>query len=398
MHASSILRRCLAPVLDPMHGARRKRLLTAVDALASGRRLSLTALARSWPDAEWMHAPMKALDRLLSNAHLHAEVGPLQKAMSVWLLRGTSNPIVLVDWADLKGDGRWAVLRASVPIGGRALTWFEQIFPLERMGQPQAQHEFLRAFARIVPDGVVPILVTDAGFRSDWLRAVRDLHWHYVSRVRNNTKVMSADDREWRPCSSLHTQVTAQARDLGAWQLVKGNPMPTRLVLARRRSKGRDQLTRSGQPQQSKLARKARKSAREPWLLATSLDAKACSAHAVVVAYGRRMQIEEAFRDLKSHRYGVGFEDCLTSKPERLAILLLLNAMASLAAWLMGLAAAAHVQNDPLTRQPKQRGRYSLLRRGFEWLRRAELPPEIVALLHLRDLQRLTLEAPANRG
>jgi hypothetical protein len=48
MHASSILRRCLAPVLDPMHGARRKRLLTAVDALASGRRLSLTALARSW--------------------------------------------------------------------------------------------------------------------------------------------------------------------------------------------------------------------------------------------------------------------------------------------------------------------------------------------------------------
>jgi hypothetical protein len=59
MHVSSILRRCLAPVLDPMHGARRKRLLTAVDALASGRRLSLTARARSWPDGSRGQPPIE---------------------------------------------------------------------------------------------------------------------------------------------------------------------------------------------------------------------------------------------------------------------------------------------------------------------------------------------------
>jgi len=121
MHATRILRRTLSTVLEPMHAARRRVLLQAVEALIAGRRLTLTDMARTWPGAVWLHAPLKALDRLLSNRHVHGTVLPLHQAMARWLLRG-AHPIVLVDWSDLKRDGTWALLRAAVPIGGRALT------------------------------------------------------------------------------------------------------------------------------------------------------------------------------------------------------------------------------------------------------------------------------------
>lgn len=384
MHASAILQRCLSTVLGPMHAARARRLLGAVEALVAGRRLTLTDLARSWPEATWMHAPLKALDRLLSNRHVHDAVVPLHQAMAVWLLSGRARPLVLVDWSDLKGDGRWALLRASVPVGGRALTLYEQTFPRKRMGQPKAQLAFLRQLRRVVPQAVAPIIVTDAGFRSDWLRAVQSLGWDYIGRLRNNTHVRSVRQRSWRACSILHGSATHKALDLGEHFVVKGDPVRCRLVLVSQRRKGREQLTRSGKPQQGLMAKKARKSAREPWLLMTSLTHQDYTAHQVVAGYSKRMQIEEAFRDLKSHRYGSGFEDSLTRKPKRLAVLLLLQSLAAFAAWVMGHAAEEAGAPDPLARQSAHHGRYSLIRRGIEWLGRATVPLEIA-----RELRRL---------
>jgi hypothetical protein len=344
-----------------------------------------------------MHAPLKALDRLLSNRRLHATVLPLHQAMATWLLRGVAHPLVLVDWADLKGDGRWALLRAAVPVGGRALTLYEQIFPLKRMNQPQAQREFLYQLKRVVPDGVTPIIVTDAGFRSDWLRAVQALGWSFIGRLRNNTQVKTRRQRHWRPCASLHPAASATALDLGARLIVKGDPFSCRLVLVRRPRKGRDQLTRKGRPQKAGCVNKVRTSAREPWLLVTSLAAHTHAAHQVVAAYGKRMQIEEAFRDLKSHRYGAAFEDSLTRTSERLTVLLLLHTLASFAAWLMGLAIRTTGSPDPLSRQPKHHNRYSLIRRGIEWLRRKRLPSEVHERLRPQSLVQMTLATtPAN--
>ncbi len=53
------------------------------------------------------------------------------------------------------------------------------------------------------------------------------------------------------------------------------------------------------------------------------------------------MQIELAFRDLKSHRYGQAMENSLTRRGERLQILLLLNTLATFASWLAGLGCEA---------------------------------------------------------
>lgn len=381
MHASRILRRTLAPVLGPMHARRRRVLLHAVEALVAGRRLTLTDLARSWPGAIWIHAPLKALDRLLSNAHVHRAIPELHRAMAAWLLSGP-RPLLIVDWSDLKRDGCWCLLRAAVPMGSRSLTVYERIYPAAQLNSPGAQADFLKHLATLLPAQAHPILVSDAGFRSDWFRAVADHGWDYIGRVRGNVKVRTADAGGWRPCADLFALATGKANDLGGHAIVQSHPLACRLVCVRKARQHRDQLTRKGSPQQGTVARKARKSAREPWLLATSLAASEFPPARIVTLYGKRMQIEQSFRDLKSHRFGVAFEDSLTRSQARLSVLLLLNTLASFAAWLLSLIfTSVCVQDDPMTAQHAHRTRYSPWRRAMEWLRRRCLPSPVAAQL-----------------
>ena len=82
------------------------------------------------------------------------------------------------------------------------------------------------------------------------------------------------------------------------------------------------------------------------------------------------MQIELSFRDLKSHRYGQGFEDSLTRSAERIEVLLLLHALAMFAAWLTGLMAEAEGAEERLVPHRAPRKLYSTLRLGWEALRR----------------------------
>ena len=53
-----------------------------------------------------------------------------------------------------------------------------------------------------------------------------------------------------------------------------------------------------------------------------SPELEAPSARQLVNLYARRMQIESSFRDLKSHRYGQGFQDSLTRVGKRIEIAL----------------------------------------------------------------------------
>ncbi len=86
---------------------------------------------------------------------------------------------------------------------------------------------------------------------------------------------------------------------------------------------------------------RARRKGREPWLLATSLSPRRWSARRVVRAYEKRMQIEETFRDLKSHRWGYGLQYARSGSTKRFENLLLLTTLAMIATWLVGMAAKA---------------------------------------------------------
>ena len=138
MRASEVLQKCLSRSLGRMHALRQTTLLRSVQALIVGQRLTLTDVARDWPDATRVDAPLKAMDRLLGNRHLHAAHQDIYADMAHWLLRG-ARPLIVIDWSDLKADKSWCLLRAAVPVGGRTLPVLDMVFPGAQQGAPAAK-------------------------------------------------------------------------------------------------------------------------------------------------------------------------------------------------------------------------------------------------------------------
>jgi len=346
MRASRVLQKCLPDSLARMHSLRERTLLRAVEALLHGRRLTLTDVARSWPDAERVRPPLKAFDRLLGNPHLQAEREPLQREMARWLLRG-SQPVIVIDWADLKADKSWCLLRAAVPVGGRTLTLLDMVVPGREQGSPAAEKRFLQRLRALIPEGMCPILVTDAGFRTPWFRSVEAIGWHWLGRLRGRTQVkpIEEDDRadQWVDSRQLHVLASRTPRELPMMESNRSDPLPCRLVVYAKSRQGRKHRN-DRHPEKvarSSASRRAAAREREPWLIVCSPTLSAPNARQLVSLYARRMQIELSFRDLKSHRYGQGFEDSLTRSGGRLQVLLLVGTLASFASWLAGMGCEA---------------------------------------------------------
>lgn len=373
MRASEVLQKCLSGSLGAMHALRSRVLLRAVEALVAGRRLTLIDVARSWPGARRVRASLKAFDRLLSNRHLHGEREQIYAGMARWLLR-SDQPVIVIDWSDLKQGCRWCLLRAAVPIGGRTLPVLDMVFDGKEQGTPAAEKRFLLRLKTLVPPTVQPIVVTDAGFRSPWFRAVSQLGWHWVGRLRNNAQVkpIEAPDRDeaWGPCRALHALAGSVPRDMGLMDTVRGAPWTCRLVVHAKPAQGRKHHNRRDRTQvaRSSASRKAAAREREPWLIVASPELAHLGARQLVTLYARRMQIELSFRDLKSHRYGQGFEDSLTRSGPRIQILLLVNALAAFASWLAGMACEARGIAHWLSPVRSKRKLYSTLRLGREAL------------------------------
>lgn len=377
MHASEVLQRCLSSAFSTMHALRARTLLLAVEALLTGRRLVLIDLARAWPGAERVRAPLKRLDRLLSNPCMHADREGLHAAMAPWLLRDPQ-PIIVIDWCRLKPDGHWHLLRAAVPVGGRTLTLLDMVFPARQQGTPQAEAQFLRRLAAMIPADIRPILVTDAGYRAPWCRAVAAMGWHWITRLRSRTYVrpLAADVPCWLPSTALHWLAATQPRTLGAFEIARYQPLAATLVLHARPARGRRDLTLSKQRARNKRSLASARREREPWLLAHSPELS-LNARQIVSIYARRMQIELAFRDMKSHRFGQAFEDSLTRHPKRIEILLLLHTLATFAAWLAGIVAQTQGANERLDPHRSTRKLYSTIRLGWEALARRWIVPAL---------------------
>lgn len=370
MRATEVLQNCLGESLQALHSLRSRVLMRAVEATIAGCHLTLIDLARSWPDAQRIRAPLKALDRLLGNRHLHAEREHIHAAMVRWLVR-SDQPVIIVDWSDLKADRSWHLLRAAIPVGGRSLTVLDMVFPAGQQGSPKAEKQFLRRLATVLPKNVTPILVTDAGFRGPWFRAVEAMGWRWLGRLRNTTqlKPVDAEDapEQWVPCKAMYEQHMGKTRDFGLMNITRSVPFTARVVLHGKPPKGRKDRNRQGAPACNSNSRKSAKREREPWILIASPELQ-LSMRQVATLYARRMQIELSFRDLKSHRYGQGFEDSLTRKGARIEVLLLLSTLAAFATWLVGMACEASGIDTWLTPYRSKRRLYSVMRLGREAL------------------------------
>jgi hypothetical protein len=280
MRATEVFQKCLGNALGPMHALRRRVLLRAVKAMIDGRRLTLMDLARSWPGAERIRSPLKALDRLLGNHHLHAEREHIYKAMTRWLVR-TKQPIIVIDWSDLKSDRSWHLLRAAIPVGGRTLPILDMVFPGGQPGSPKAEKRFLQRLEHVLPDDVRPILVTDAGFRGPWFRAVEAMGWQWLGRLRNTTylKPVEVPDEpgEWVTCEAMYALATRRPRDFGSMDIARSNLLTARVVLHAKPPKGRKHRNRQGALARNSNSRKNAQRESEPWLLVASPSLAQCA-------------------------------------------------------------------------------------------------------------------------
>jgi hypothetical protein len=177
MYALQVLHKKLASACPYIHQKRLAILLFATHALLIGQRLSLTQLGRHLVSKALVKHNIKRIDRLLGNEHLHRERRQIYQFLSNELLKGRSQPMLIIDWSELTTDGDYHMLRASIPVGGRALTIYEEAHPEKHLGNRKVQKRFLNTLQTLLPETCCPIVVTDAGFRNPWFKAVRALGW-----------------------------------------------------------------------------------------------------------------------------------------------------------------------------------------------------------------------------
>jgi len=385
MHAERILQKSLSGAFAAMHADRVASLLGAVSALLSGGRLVLMELARSYPGAIRVRAPLKRVDRLLSNPHLANERGSMYGAMSRWLIT-VRQPVIAIDWSPLDARERYQLLRASLTFDGRALTLLEEVHPTAKLGNPRVERDFLRALACVIPATAKPIILSDAGFRTPWFEAVIALGWDYIGRLRGkNTNVRHTKQNHWQKLTVFLRGAHRKVESLGIVDVTKRTPWRCRLIRSRMPRKGRQLLTKQGVPSRSSRSRKAQRRASEPCLLVTSLCGSAAQ---IVRCYRQRMQIEESFRDLKCERYGAGFDLSLSRDPSRIANLLLIHALATFVAHLIARSVSDRTLTVVFGGVLGTRRHYSKVWLGCQLLRRRWLP--IPPLDLLMDLLRST--------
>ncbi len=67
------------------------------------------------------------------------------------------------------------LLRASLPVGGRSLTVYEEVHPQKKLANRAFQQRFLQHIAHRVPAHARLVVIADAGFKVPFYREVERL-------------------------------------------------------------------------------------------------------------------------------------------------------------------------------------------------------------------------------
>ena len=334
MNAVRTLKRLANEYLDSVHLARSSAVFAAVTALIRGGDIAVSRLGRSIAIDTGPKHGIKRVDRLYANDKLWAEQHHFYRGIARLALRAqrSPRPVILIDWTE--AGAATCVLTAALPGTGRALVIYSDAHPLRSYTNPRVEAAFLLKLRDVLPEGVRPILVTDAGFRAPWLRTVVGMGWDYVGRIRGRTRVRARGQSEWASYTALYSRARVRrAVDAGTYSVTRYKPYETRLIVYR----GRRKWTPIEKALAQRAGTRAIECAKEPWLLATSL--RRTAAKKIVRFYAQRMQIEQTFRDTKSDRFGWGMGKARTKRPRRVDIMVLIAALASTVVFAAGKAA-----------------------------------------------------------
>lgn len=305
-----------------------------------GKRLSLTGIARNIHSKAKEKHLIRNVDRLLSNSKLQNESNFFYKAICNFLINENTQPLVNVDWSCVNKRKDWHILRATLVLQGRGFIIYQEVHPRGCENSPKIEKGFLRMLKKIIPDNVKPIIVTDAGFRGTWFKEVETLGFDWIGRIRNKTCYRISEDDNWKYTYDLYNDATSKPKIIKNAELSKSNTLYCSMVLFKKEKKGRKHINLSGYITNNNQSNRCARRELEPWLIATSLPIdNDKNGRWIISCYKRRMQIEEDFRDTKSHQFGFGLRYSQTNNAERLKILLLIGMLCMFTCWIIALAA-----------------------------------------------------------
>lgn len=336
MKVDAILQQFLYELTPTMHVTRRQALQACVSSLLHGNAATVTGIGRGINSQAKEKHCIKRADRLCSNPHLQQALKGVYGSLCHYWTAPLSQPVILVDWSDLDEYKRHFLLRASLVVSGRPVTLYEEVHDITTKEKPATHRQFLTRLATALNKDCKPIIVTDAGFKVPWFRAVLALGWDFVGRTRQ-PNFYRLDQTDWQCITKLYQTASSHPKAFTG-QITRSNPLDCQLVLYKQTARGRHRLNRSGKPKQSKHSQVHAKGAKTPWLLSTSLPPGSTLARRVINIYRTRMQIEEGFRDMKSRQYGLGFEQNKSQSTRRLSVLILMTTLANMVLTLTGIA------------------------------------------------------------
>lgn len=343
------------PLIDEMTGetlhAKRVRSLTnaTVGVMHAGA-LGIQAIGTGLAVAQGGQAKhaIKQVDRLLSNPGLN--VWALFEHWVPSVLGSSQAVVVALDWTAFDADAHATVTLHLVTGHGRSTPLVWMTVPTRTLKGRQTAYEdtVLVRFHEVLPPGVTVTLLADRGFGDQQLyELLTTLGFQFVIRFRGNITVRSAtgDTRPaaaWvpttkRPCTLRGATVTADAYALDAVVCVQAPRM------------------------------------QQPWCLAVRGPFSGADA---VRLYGRRFTIEEAFRDLKDLRYGLGLSATHIGHPFRRDRLLLIAAMAMALLTRLGAAGESLGMDRMLKANTVKTRTHSLFRQGCTYFAAIPAMPE----------------------
>jgi hypothetical protein len=289
----------------------------------------------------------------LRGGFVRAAVGPRRRIL------------VTMDWTDFDADDQTVLCLSLVTRSKRALPL---VWTTERKSELKGHrgtHEktALQMLRLALPVGTEVVVLADRGFGYtelfDHLLGIPG--FRFVVRFRANIIVAAGATRD------------------KAGALVPGN--------GRVRVLGSAKLTAAGRGPYTVVLYKAR-GMKDSWCLATDLPT--ADGRDIVERYARRFECEEAFRDIKDRRYGLGLKYTSIDCPRRRERLLFAVAIAYFILTLAGVASERLGIDRILKANTVRRRTHSLFRQGREILG-GELPHDYGAAFARLFMRLVTL-------
>lgn len=326
-----------------IHQARLNAVLDVASGLRNSQNLSLSELGRNLPGDAKLKNKIKKVDRLEGNKTLHNELFSLYQGLSSFVFRyiaQDSTLPLLVDICCLKDDREIQMLSAEIALKGRSLPLYREVYrDTETKGRA---HNFLKKLSLCLPRNRQVIIIMDAGFYEEWFNEIELMGWYWLCRIRDGKSVKLSEASEWKTVKELIPEIKSKTAHYEQALLTKEHERTCRMVTTHRKPKGRKVKTSRGKITSTVSNGSFSQSNKEPWILATNLPLDVTPAD-IVNLYFKRMQIEESFRDMKSHQFGLAGRYVRTHCVNRWGVKMLLAAIVQITYWVIGVV--AHSQN-----------------------------------------------------